>query len=439
MGESLVLPPEVYPLYCEKEFIPADTEESGIPNVSIMVTMVTQVVTMVTQVVTMVAQVVYPLYCEKEFIPADTEESGIPNDVRNGYVAKEEYTTHTLSKKYKGILRDLNKIDAETTKNDKSLLSLRTLLQSYQTNPSYGSASEVEIQMSGLRQEMRIQDMYKAGLTSQLTLLEDSGIQGSGSVPSDPEEDTRSLCSTATVDVGEHDWTQLGMTEMKSCDHCQKPTMLFKSYQCIKCKVYCHSTCKSKVFDCVGEMFTQDTRRLERQDSNESIISSTSRFDKVVKIVNILYFFQPLVEQTADKVSKIKNSIMKGAGGILKRAVDATGKRMSGTPGAETRPMDGGGGDETLSREWWTIKRGDADKRGGDDGPPANLEQWANAPDKGGNIPDKDRTLSGEWWTLKPGDAPAPRFGGDDVSEDEEDDVYDNVDDLKMISSSSSE
>eukprot|EP00116_Pleurobrachia_bachei_P014608 sb/3474870/ len=101
--------------------------------------------------------------------------------------------------------------------------------------------------------------------------------------------------------------------------------------------------------------------------------------------------------------------------------------------GAETRPMDGGG-DETLSREWWTIKRGDTD------GPPANLEQWANAPDKGGNIPDKDRTLSGEWWTLKPGDAPAPRFGDDDVSEDEEDDdVYDNVDELKMISSSSSE
>ena len=34
MGESLVLPPEVYPLYHEKEFIPADTEDSGIPNVS---------------------------------------------------------------------------------------------------------------------------------------------------------------------------------------------------------------------------------------------------------------------------------------------------------------------------------------------------------------------------------------------------------------------
>jgi len=33
LGESLVLPPEVPPLYLDKEFIPADTEDSGIPKV----------------------------------------------------------------------------------------------------------------------------------------------------------------------------------------------------------------------------------------------------------------------------------------------------------------------------------------------------------------------------------------------------------------------
>ena len=33
LGESLVLPPEIHPIYLEKEFIPADTEDSGIPKV----------------------------------------------------------------------------------------------------------------------------------------------------------------------------------------------------------------------------------------------------------------------------------------------------------------------------------------------------------------------------------------------------------------------
>lgn len=34
LGESLVLPPEIHPIYLEKEFIPADTEDSGIPKVN---------------------------------------------------------------------------------------------------------------------------------------------------------------------------------------------------------------------------------------------------------------------------------------------------------------------------------------------------------------------------------------------------------------------
>ena len=33
LGESLVLPPEIHPIYLEKEFIPADVEDNGIPKV----------------------------------------------------------------------------------------------------------------------------------------------------------------------------------------------------------------------------------------------------------------------------------------------------------------------------------------------------------------------------------------------------------------------
>ena len=35
-------------------------------------------------------------------------------------------------------------------------------------------------------------------------------------------------------------------------------------------------------------------------------------------------FFQPLVEQTADKVSKIRDTIIKGAGGIFSRGANVS-------------------------------------------------------------------------------------------------------------------
>ena len=42
LGESLVLPPEIHPIYLEKEFIPADTEDSGIPKVNFQLCCVCQ-------------------------------------------------------------------------------------------------------------------------------------------------------------------------------------------------------------------------------------------------------------------------------------------------------------------------------------------------------------------------------------------------------------
>ena len=36
-------------------------------------------------------------------------------------------------------------------------------------------------------------------------------------------------------------------------------------------------------------------------------------------IVNYVFFYQPLEEQTTDKVTKLKDTFMKGAGGIFNR------------------------------------------------------------------------------------------------------------------------
>ncbi|KAL5267482.1 hypothetical protein ACHWQZ_G004495 [Mnemiopsis leidyi] len=285
---------------------------------------------------------IHPIYLEKEFIPADTEDSGIPKDVSNGYLAKEEYTAHTLCKKYKRTKKELSNLEVEVTKRNKDLDALSKLLATYQENPTYGKASDIEVQMSNLRNELRLLEMSRCGFSSQLGLLEESGVAGSGSLPSD-EDDSKSINSI--IEQGEHEWIQLSMTEMKSCDHCQKPTMLQRVYQCNKCKVNVHNSCRNKVFDCVG---------------------------------------QPLVEQTADKVSKIKDTIIKGAGGIFSRGAN-TAKKAGQAP--DPGPNDGR--DMTLGNEWWTLKHGSQ---------PPNLAEFAGDEDVYDNIDEikKESSLPSE-------------------------------------------
>ncbi|XP_063685708.1 uncharacterized protein LOC134819617 isoform X2 [Bolinopsis microptera] len=308
---------------------------------------------------------VHPIYLDKEFIPADTEDSGIPKDISNGYLAKEEYTAHTLSKKYKRTKKDLSNLDVEVKKRNKDLDALSKLLSTYQENPTYGKASDIEVQMSTLRNELRMLEMSRFGLSSQLRLLEESGVVNSGSLSDD--EDNKSINSI--IEQGEHEWVQLSMTEMKSCDHCQKPTMLQRVYQCNKCKVNVHNGCRTKVFDCVG---------------------------------------QPLVEQTADKVSKIRDTIMKGAGGIFSR----------GHPNKK-------GGQEECSVN--------------DKGSDSDIYECIDVDTPDSGISDgRDQTLSAEWWTLQKG-AQAPNLADFASDDDDVEDVYDNIEEINKESIPSDE
>ena len=100
--------------------------------------------------------------------------------------------------------------------------------------------------------------------------------------------------------------------------------------------------------DRLTDKMTDKLTTLERQNSTGSINSVTSfsmRFDVIslsvsrmkwmisqfnlhicIALIKVWHFnFQPLVEQTADKVSKIKDTIIKGAGGIFSRGANVSG------------------------------------------------------------------------------------------------------------------
>ena len=60
-----------------------------------------------------------------------------PQDISNGYVAKEEYTMHTLGKKYKQTKKELSSLDTDVTKGNKDLDALSKLLATLVYNKTH--------------------------------------------------------------------------------------------------------------------------------------------------------------------------------------------------------------------------------------------------------------------------------------------------------------